>query len=169
MKVRKLASTHSPGGTLCHQSSSTFLHNLKPPESPSERYPICLRISPRDSMIPIAAPAISGQVWLDNDVWRFLQVIIRSFLVYSRAQMPYGGDIIRHDTSTNDESGVNTSANDGEDYQESSDWFGRVSERFCGSFPKCGICMRKISYLHALYQHQPVLGVPTTATDLVGI
>jgi hypothetical protein len=28
------------------------------------------------------------------------------------AQMPYGGDIIRHDALTNDESGVNTSAND---------------------------------------------------------
>jgi hypothetical protein len=44
------------------------------------------------------------------------------------AQMPYGGDIIGHDASTNDASSDNTSANDGEDYQESSNWFGRVLE-----------------------------------------
>jgi hypothetical protein len=34
---------------------------------------------------------------------------------------------------------------------------------------KCGICMRKFSCLHALYECQPVLGVPNTAMDLVGI
>jgi uncharacterized membrane protein YccF (DUF307 family) len=85
------------------------------------------------------------------------------------AQMPYGGDIIRHDTLTNDESSINTSANDSEDYQDSSDWFGRVSEQFWERFPKWGICMQNISRLYTLYQRQPVLGIPTTITDLVGI
>jgi hypothetical protein len=42
--------------------------------------------------------------------------------------MPYRGDIISHNASTNDESGDNTSANDGEDYQQSSNWFGMVLE-----------------------------------------
>jgi hypothetical protein len=40
---------------------------------------------------------------------------------------------------------------------------------FLGKFSKCGNCMRNISCLHALYQCQPVLGIPTTTIDLVGI
>jgi hypothetical protein len=83
--------------------------------------------------------------------------------------MPYGGIIISYDASTDHEFSDEASAKGREDYQDSSDWFGRVSERFCESFPKCGICMQKISRLHTLYQPQPVLRVPTTATDLVGI
>jgi hypothetical protein len=83
--------------------------------------------------------------------------------------MRYGGVIVSHDASTNDEFSDAASANGREDYQESSDWFGRVSERFWENVPKSGICMPKISCLHAVYQRQPVLDVPTTAMDLVGI
>jgi hypothetical protein len=45
-------------------------------------------------------------------------------------QMPYGGSIISYDTSTNDEFSKDATANSQEDYQRSSDWFGRVLELF---------------------------------------
>jgi hypothetical protein len=84
------------------------------------------------------------------------------------AQIPYGGIIISYYALTNDEFSDGASANGREDYQDLSDWFGTVSERFWESFLKCRICMQKISRLHALYQRQPVLGILTTAMDLVG-
>jgi hypothetical protein len=42
--------------------------------------------------------------------------------------MPYRGIIISYDASTNDEFSEEASANGGEDYRESSDWFGKGLE-----------------------------------------
>jgi hypothetical protein len=44
------------------------------------------------------------------------------------AQIPYRGIIISYDALTNSEFSDEASANGREDYQESSDWFRRVSE-----------------------------------------
>jgi hypothetical protein len=44
--------------------------------------------------------------------------------------MPYGGIIISYNALTNDEFSDEASANGQEDYQESSDLFGRVLECF---------------------------------------
>jgi hypothetical protein len=85
------------------------------------------------------------------------------------AQIPYGGGIIRHNTSTNDglRSDIYTR------WQRGSPGVIRLVWVHVGAFApinsKYGICMQKVSCLHTLYQRQPVPGVPTTATDLVGI
>jgi hypothetical protein len=85
------------------------------------------------------------------------------------AQIPYGGGIISHNTSTNDGLGSDMCTR----WPRGSPRVIRLVREGLGPFApiisKCGICMRKISYLHALYQRQPVLGIPNTATDLVGI
>jgi hypothetical protein len=85
------------------------------------------------------------------------------------AQMPYRGSIISYDIVSNDGFGK----------RHLYEWprrSPRVTRLVRSSFRafeqillKSGICMRKISHLHALYQRQPVLGVPTTATDAVRI
>jgi hypothetical protein len=56
-----------------------------------------------------------------------------------------------------------------EAHQRSPDWFGDVLEVFILIKLKYRICMQYISHLHTLYQCQLVLGILTTATDLVGI
>jgi hypothetical protein len=83
--------------------------------------------------------------------------------------MPYGGGIISYDIVTDDGFGKRH-------MYERPRRSPRVTRLVRGGFgafeqiiSKSGICMRKISYLHALYQRQPVLGVPITALDLVGI
>jgi hypothetical protein len=84
-------------------------------------------------------------------------------------QIPYGGGIISYDIVTNDGFGkrhmyeqLRGSPSVIRLVQKGFGVFGRI-------ISKSGICMQKISCLHALYQRQPVLGIPTTATDLVGI
>jgi hypothetical protein len=85
------------------------------------------------------------------------------------AQIPYGGGIISYDIMTNDGFGKRHMY----ERPRRSPRVTRLVRRGFGVFErinsKSGICMRKISRLHALYQRQPVLGVPTTALDLVGI
>jgi hypothetical protein len=85
------------------------------------------------------------------------------------AQMPYGGGIISYDIVTNDGFGKRHM----DERPRRSPRVTRLVRRGFGAFEriisKSGICMRNISRLHALYQRQPVLGVPTTALDLVGI
>jgi hypothetical protein len=81
--------------------------------------------------------------------------------------MPYGGGIISHNTSTNDWLGSNICTR----WPRGSPGVIRLVWGCFGVFAlinsKYGICMRKESCLHALYQRQPVLRVPNTATDLV--
>jgi hypothetical protein len=85
------------------------------------------------------------------------------------AQMPYGGSIISYDIVMNEGFGKQHM------YQRPrrSPRVTRLVQSSFGAFgqiiSKSGICMRKVSCLHALYQRQPVLGVPTTAFDPVGI
>jgi hypothetical protein len=43
-------------------------------------------------------------------------------------EMPYGGSIVSYNIPTNDKFSEDIAANSREDYQRSSDWFGRVSE-----------------------------------------
>jgi hypothetical protein len=84
-------------------------------------------------------------------------------------QLPYAGGIISYDIV----------ANHGFGKRHMYEWprgspsviqlVQRGFRAFASIISKSGICMRKISCLHALYQRQPVLGVPTTAMDLVGI
>jgi hypothetical protein len=85
------------------------------------------------------------------------------------AQMPYGGGIISYDIVTNDGLGKRHMY----ERPRRSPGVTRLVRSSFGTFvriiSKSGICMRKISHLHALYQRQPVLSVPTTALDLVGI
>jgi hypothetical protein len=85
------------------------------------------------------------------------------------AQMPYRGSIISYDIVANDGSGKRHMY----ELPRGSPRVTRLVRSSFGAFEgiisKSRICMRKISRLHALYQHQPVLGVPTTALDLVGI
>jgi hypothetical protein len=85
------------------------------------------------------------------------------------AQMPYGGSIISYDIVTNDGFGKRHMYEQPRGspsvirlVRKSFRAFGRI-------ISKSGICMQKISCLHAFYQRQPVLGVPTTAMDPVGI
>jgi hypothetical protein len=85
------------------------------------------------------------------------------------AQIPYGGSIISYDIVTNGGFGK----------QHMYEWLRgspsiiRLVWRGFGVFgriiSKSRISMRNISCLHTPYQHQPVLGIPTTAIDLVGI
>jgi hypothetical protein len=85
------------------------------------------------------------------------------------AQMPYGGAIISHNTSTNDGLGSDMCTR----RPRGSPRVIRLVRKGFGAFAliisQCGICMQNISCLHALYQRQPVLGIPNTAMDLVGI
>jgi hypothetical protein len=85
------------------------------------------------------------------------------------AQMPYGGGIISYDIVTDDGFGKRHMY----ERPTRSPRVTRLVQRGFGAFEriilKSGICMRNISRLHALYQRQPVLGVSTTALDLVGI
>jgi hypothetical protein len=85
------------------------------------------------------------------------------------AQMPYGGGIISHNTLTND----GLSSDICTRWPRGSPGVIRLVWGYFGAFApinlKYRICMRKISCLYALYQRQPVLGIPTTTTDLVGI
>jgi hypothetical protein len=85
------------------------------------------------------------------------------------AQMPYRGSIISYDIVTNDGFGKRHLY----ERPRRSPRVTRLVRSSFGAFEriilKSGICMRKLSRLHALYQCQPVLGVPTTALDLVGI
>jgi hypothetical protein len=84
-------------------------------------------------------------------------------------QIPYGGGIISYDIVTNDGFGKRHMY----ERPRRSPRVTRLVRRGFGVFEqiisKSGICMRKISHLHALYQRQPVIGVPTTALDRVGI
>jgi hypothetical protein len=85
------------------------------------------------------------------------------------AQMPHGGSIISYDIVMNDGFGKRHLY----EWPRRSPRVIRLVQKGFGAFvrinSKSGICMRKILRLHALYQRQPVLGVPTTALDLVGI
>jgi hypothetical protein len=85
------------------------------------------------------------------------------------AQIPYGGGIISHNTSTNN----GLSSDICTRWPRGSPGVIRLVWGLFGAFApinsKYGICMRKISCLHALYQRHPVLGIPNTTTDLVGI
>jgi hypothetical protein len=85
------------------------------------------------------------------------------------AQMPYRGGIISHDAWTNDEFGDDASTKWPRRLPRVTQLVRRGFGAFLGKFSKYGICMRKISCLHALYQHQLLLGIPTTTIDLVGI
>jgi hypothetical protein len=85
------------------------------------------------------------------------------------AQMPYGGSIISYDIVTNDGFGKR----DMYEWPRGSPSVIRLVRKSFAAFgqiiSQSGICMQKISCLHAPYQRQPVLGVPTTTTDPVGI
>jgi hypothetical protein len=85
------------------------------------------------------------------------------------AQMPYGGGIISYDMVTNNGFGKQYMY----EWPRGSPSVIRLVQKGFGAFGqiilKSRICMQKILCLHALYQYQPVPGVPTTATDLVGI
>jgi hypothetical protein len=84
-------------------------------------------------------------------------------------QMPYGGSIISHNTLTNH----GLSSDICMRWPRGSPGVIQLVWGYFGVFAlinsKYRICMYKILYLHALYQHQPVLGVLNTAIDLVGI
>jgi hypothetical protein len=85
------------------------------------------------------------------------------------AQMPYGGSIISHNTLTNDGLSSDMCMRWPRGLPGVIQLVWKGFGVFALIISKYGICMRKISYLHALYQRQLVLGILTTAMDLVGI
>jgi hypothetical protein len=108
----------------------------------------------------------SGNLANNDEHFTELMMQIQDILC---TQMPYGGSIISHNTSTNDGLSSDICMRP----PRGSLGVIRLVWGCFGAFipinSKYRICIRKISCLHALYQCQPVLGIPTTAMDLVGI
>jgi hypothetical protein len=85
------------------------------------------------------------------------------------AQIPYGGSIINYDIVMNDGFGKQHMYEQPRGSPRIIQLVWRGFRVFGQIISKSGICIQNISRLHALYQCQPVLGIPTTAMDLVGI